>query len=95
MPAREEFVEVVCEDVCAGGISFYLAAAPEFTDLVVVLRKPPLLTHVTAHVLHVVEKTIGGKKLYLVACRFTGRATLYRHNLCHCSPGTLRGDATY
>jgi PAS domain S-box-containing protein len=45
MPGREEFQEVVCEDISAGGISFYLPTAPEFTNLVVALGKPPMLTY--------------------------------------------------
>lgn len=73
LPRAEEFFEVVCEDISAGGLSFHLDRLPRFQRLVVALGKPPALTYFTADVVRVIEKTIDGRKSHLVGCRFTGR----------------------
>jgi hypothetical protein len=73
MPTRADFFQSPCEDISAGGISFYLASAPDFEDVVVALGKPPFLTYFIAHVARTLKKTVDGRAVYLVGCRFTGR----------------------
>jgi PAS domain S-box-containing protein len=73
LPQRDDFFEVVCEDISAGGISFLMDQPPRFQRMIVALGKPPALTYFTASVARVVEKTIDGQKRHLVGCRFTGR----------------------
>ena len=74
MPQRSDFVQVVCDDISAGGISFYLDHPPTFERLLVALGKAPGLTYFAAQVVRIVEKSVRGEKVYLVGCRFTGRA---------------------
>jgi len=73
MPQRDEFFEVVCEDISAGGVSFYLPQRPQFERLVVALGKPPALTYFTADVVRVAEKDVDGQRRFSLGCRFTGR----------------------
>jgi hypothetical protein len=86
LPARPDFFEVVCENISPGGISFYLAAAPDFKDLVVALGKPPLPTYITAQVMWVKERLIDGKTMHQLGCRFTGRVSLGAMRLPAASP---------
>jgi len=73
IPSRNRFFSVKCCDISAGGVSFFLDEAPDFKDLVVALGQSPSLTHFTARVARVVEKSEGNRTRYLVGCRFTGR----------------------
>jgi len=76
LPSQDEFFQVTCEDISAGGISFYLAQTPEFKNLVVALGAPPKVTHFAADVVRTFEKELDGRKMHLVGCRFTGRIRL-------------------
>ncbi len=73
LPARNRFFEVVCEDISAGGISFYLDTPPDFKRVVVGLGQAPQLTFFTADIARVAEKEVDGRRQFLVGCRFTGR----------------------
>jgi len=76
LPSPDEFFKVTCEDISAGGISFYLDQAPKFESLVVALGTPPKVTYFAADVVRIVEKELDGRKMHLVGCRFTGRISL-------------------
>jgi PAS domain S-box-containing protein len=76
LPARRDFFEVECEDISAGGISFYLDRPPEFEYLVVALGKAPTLTWFAALVVRVVDRSAPDAPRFLVGCRFTGRVHL-------------------
>jgi PAS domain S-box-containing protein len=76
LPPKQEFFEVVCENISVGGILFYLAAAPDFKDLVVALGKPAFRMYIAARVAWVMEKMSDGRTVYQVGCRFTGRLPL-------------------
>ncbi len=75
-PSRDEFFEVQCNDISAGGLSFFLDRAPAFDKLIVALGKEPALTFFTAEVVRVASVQRDGPKVYLVGCRFTGRAQI-------------------
>ncbi len=76
MPAAEEFCEVECEDISAGGLSFYYPERPEFTQIVVALGQVPFLTHFKAEVIRVADESDETGSRFLVGCRFTGRVDL-------------------
>ena len=76
MPKPDQFFEVQCNDISAGGISFFLDSAPDFDSLVVALGKAPAMSYFTARVARVAGVDHDGPKVYLVGCRFTGRTRL-------------------
>jgi len=76
LPGPEDFIEVACRDISAGGFSFLLDASPDFTDLVIALGIPPHVTHLAAEVRRVAEMETDGKKQFLVGCQFRGRLRL-------------------
>jgi len=76
MPSRKKFFTVVCEDISAGGLSFYLENPPEFEDLVVALGQPPAISFFRAKVVRVMDRELNGQPVHLVGCRFTGRVHL-------------------
>lgn len=73
MPSREEFFQVTCENISAGGFAFYVEDEPDFEYLVVALGQEPILTFFSARVTRVMYKEHEGSNLYLVGCRFSGR----------------------
>jgi len=76
LPSSKDFLEVECQDISAGGFSFYMDEKPDFRDLVAALGKPPHVTHFTATVRRVQEVDRGGRKRFLVGCQFRGRLHL-------------------
>jgi len=76
LPSPEDFFHVTCEDISAGGISFYQDQAPDFKDLVVALGAPPHVTYFSAHITRVAQKERDGRDMNFVGCRFTGRVHL-------------------
>ena len=76
MPSEQDFFEVDCADISAGGLSFYLSYLPDFEKLIVRLGRPPAMTHFAAQVVRHVEKLNGTQRQYLVGCRFLGRVQL-------------------
>ena len=73
-PVEDEFFEVRCRDIAAGGFSFVGPTPPESDRLVVALGSPRHLTYLTARVVHVTQLMEDGKSVYLVGCQYTGRA---------------------
>ncbi|HUT10709.1 MAG TPA: GAF domain-containing protein [Thermoguttaceae bacterium] len=76
LPSRKKFFTVVCDDISAGGLSFYMENPPEFEKLVVALGQPPSVSFFTAEVVRVIERELDGQPVHLIGCRFTGRAHL-------------------
>lgn len=76
IPRRRDFYEVDCEDISAGGISFYLERPPDFESLVVALGRPPTVSYFTARVVRIVAPSPPERPRYLIGCRFTGRVHL-------------------
>ncbi len=73
-PAEDDFVEVQCRDIAAGGFSFLSPHLPQSDRLVVALGSPRHLTYLTARVVHVTGLADSGRASHLVGCQYTGRA---------------------
>ena len=52
LPAHDEFEEVNCRDISAGGFSYFTPLKPDFKEIVVALGFPPSLTYLSADVMH-------------------------------------------
>jgi len=76
LPSPEDFFHATCEDISAGGISFYQDQTPDFEDLVVALGAPPEVTYFSARISRVTQKEHDGRDMNFVGCRFTGRVHL-------------------
>lgn len=73
-PVEDDFCEVRCRDIAAGGFSFVSAEPPRNERLVIALGSPRHLTYLTARVVHVTEGLEDGETAHLVGCQYTGRA---------------------
>ncbi|MBN2580183.1 MAG: GAF domain-containing protein [Pirellulales bacterium] len=72
-PSPEQFFEVVCEDISAGGFSFYFEREPDFQQLVVALGQDSDTSYFIGQVVRNVPKKFQGRDMYLIGCRFNGR----------------------
>ncbi len=75
MPKIEEFREVQCRDLGAGGFSFFAERPPKEPNLVVAFGAGETLTFMTARQIHLTPTSRNGRSLYIVGCRYTGRAS--------------------
>ena len=75
-PTRGEFYFVECRDLSGGGIAIYLPEPPDFENLVVALGPPRRANYFTAKVVRVQSVTDHGRQVFVVGCRFTGRASM-------------------
>jgi len=74
LPSIDQFVEVQCNDIAAGGFS-YLSPTPPLSDtLVVALGAPPFFTFLTAQVAHITRLRQQGQRMFLIGCSYIGRA---------------------
>jgi len=73
LPDEDEFVEIQCNDIAAGGFSFISRKPPASEMLVVALGTPPKLSYLTAQVAHVTRVQRNGRRVYLVGCSYIGR----------------------
>ena len=74
LPDKSAFKEVRCNDISAGGFSFFSATPPPSETLVVALGAPPKLMYLVAQVAHVTRTKRDGEKTYLIGCNYIGRA---------------------
>ena len=74
LPSREKFIAVRCNDIAAGGFSFYCPTPPPSDSLVVALGTPPKIAYLTAQVAHVTRTEHRGERMFLIGCNYTGRA---------------------
>jgi PAS domain S-box-containing protein len=74
LPSRAEFIAVRCNDIAAGGFSFFAPAPPPSDSLVVALGTPPKIAYLTAQVAHVTRTEHRGERMFLIGCNYTGRA---------------------
>jgi len=74
LPDKSAFKEVRCNDIAAGGFSFFSPTPPPSETLVVALGTPPKLIYLVAQVAHVTRTQHNGEKTYLIGCNYTGRA---------------------
>lgn len=73
LPKEGDFAEIECNDIGAGGFSFFAAQPPVSDMLVVALGTPPKVTHLTAQVAHITRQERNGRRMYLIGCSYTGR----------------------
>jgi PAS domain S-box-containing protein len=78
MPGLNEFREVECNDIGAGGFSYFTSTRPVETDIVVAFGSGAAQTYLTARLVHVTAKINRGDRVFLVGCRYTGRHTYTR-----------------
>lgn len=73
LPTPDDFYDVACRDISAGGFAFVFDRPPEFESLVVELGSGESASRLAAQVMRVRPLTEEGEEGYLVGCRFTGR----------------------
>ncbi len=73
LPDDDEFVQIQCNDIAAGGFSFISTKPMQSDMLVVALGTPPRLTYLTAQVAHVTRIERDGERMYMVGCSYIGR----------------------
>jgi PAS domain S-box-containing protein len=76
LPGPDDFFEVECKDISAGGIAIRLNCPPDFETLVVALGKPPRESYVSARVVRCAPAGRDGEAGYVVGCCFTGKVSL-------------------
>ena len=76
-PLEQDFFEVECHDLSAGGFSFFCEERPKFGRLVAEIGQGNSQTHVIAEVVRVIEVRRNGGVVYLVGCRFLKRVLLW------------------
>jgi len=74
-PGLDEFVEVRCNDIAAGGFSFVSDGPPVSDTYVVALGCPPKVTYLVAQIAHVTRVQQDGQRRFLIGCNYIGRAT--------------------
>jgi hypothetical protein len=73
LPTPEEYLDVECNDISRGGISFYLRRPPACKYFAVSLGQKNQTTTVIAKVAYSREVKVNGQKLYLVGCKFVDK----------------------
>jgi PAS domain S-box-containing protein len=76
VPRQEEFFEVECRDISAGGMAFVMNRPPDFQKLVVELGRPPASNQLTAKVVRLQPLERDGEEEYLIGCQFIERVHL-------------------
>jgi diguanylate cyclase len=76
VPAADEFHDVRCRDISAGGFSFWLPSPPDYSALVIALGQDSATKYLIAEVVRTTAVQHGDASVYLVGCRFTGRLNL-------------------
>jgi len=74
-PRPEEFIEVQCKDISAGGIAFFMEKEVPFRRLVVSLGQGRTASYFLAEVVRSTQVDHQGQKLYQIGCKFCGRIT--------------------
>ncbi|MCS7303658.1 MAG: PAS domain S-box protein [Thermoguttaceae bacterium] len=74
-PRPEEFVQVQCKDISAGGIGFFMEKEPAFHRLVIALGEGAATSYFLAEVVRSSQVEHQGQKMYLIGCKFCGRIT--------------------
>ncbi|MCA9246580.1 MAG: PAS domain S-box protein [Planctomycetales bacterium] len=76
IPTIDDFFEVRCRDIAAGGFSFLMPRPPKQTEYVAAFGVAPALTYLTATVAHTTQLEIDGKLMHIIGCEYTGRVDL-------------------
>ncbi len=78
MPGLHEFREVECNDIGAGGFSYFTPTRPVENDIIVAFGSGASQTYLLARLVHITPKVNHGQPMFLVGCRYTGRHTYTR-----------------
>lgn len=73
-PAETDFQSVLCHELSSRGCSYLVTTPPSYQELIIVFGAPPNLTRLIAEVRHFTPLDRGGQTMYLVGCRFKGKA---------------------
>ena len=73
MPGLEDFKEVECRDISAGGFSYYATSKPTENDIIVAFGAKGSETFLAARIMHVRPAVRNGKQYFAVGCQYTGR----------------------
>ncbi len=73
VPAENCFFSVLCEDISAGGISFYLDKRPAYDHIIVALGHAAAMTYFRARIVRITNQSLDGRPSHLIGCRFVGR----------------------
>jgi hypothetical protein len=74
LPQVDDYLEVECNDISSGGISFFLKRKPGCTHFVIALGQKPTVTLLIAQVMNIKEVKHNHQQMYLVGCKFIDRA---------------------
>ena len=74
LPDQDDFCNVQCNDIAAGGFAYLSESAPPSDTLVVALGVPPKVTYLTAKVALITKTTRYGRDLFIIGCNYIGRA---------------------
>lgn len=76
IPEPEEFFDAQCADISASGFSLQLDFEPKFSNLVVALGQPPVVSYFLARVVRIQKDFRGTRRRYKVGCEFVDRVYL-------------------
>jgi hypothetical protein len=76
MPSISEYMDVECNDISRGGISFFLKRDPTCKHFAVALGQKPNVSVMLAEVCRREAVVRDGHQMYLVGCKFVGKAPL-------------------
>lgn len=71
-PAQTAFEKVLCHDISSGGFSYFSQKQPRTKRVVAAFGVPGSLTYLAAEIVHC--RHVVDKQMYLVGCRYIGRA---------------------
>ena len=74
LPDQDDFGNVQCNDIAAGGFAYFSDSAPPSDILVVALGVPPKVTYLTGKVAHSTKIRRNGRDQFVIGCNYTGRA---------------------
>ncbi len=72
-PLADDYLEVECNDISRGGISFFLKRPPGCQQFAIVLGQKPMQTIMVAQVVYAKEVQHNNQQMYLVGCKFINR----------------------
>jgi hypothetical protein len=74
LTTQESFRRVHCRDISATGFSIYCKERPRCDRIVIAFGAEPKIIYLIAEIVHVTPFTHNGQNVFLVGCRYAGRA---------------------
>jgi hypothetical protein len=82
LPSPWSFQKILCQNLSAGGMSFFQDEEPRFEECVIALAEPPELFYLFSKVVNVVPEKGGAPKRYRVGCQFMKRLCFDEERQC-------------